>query len=196
MLLLYVLIALAIVFAVPAIRRALVTRWIMPILAGTLPRMGDTERIALEAGTVWWDAELFSGRPRWKKLLEFKPKPLTPKERAFLDGPVEELCRMVQDWDVVQKGDLSPEAWAHLKKHRFFGMIIPESYGGLGFSALAHSAVITKISSRSVTAAVTAMVPNSLGPAELLLHYGTEAQKNYYLPRLATAEEIPCFALT
>jgi acyl-CoA dehydrogenase len=196
MLFLYILIALAVVFLVPAIRRALVTRWIMPILAGTLPRMGDTERIALEAGTVWWDAELFSGRPRWKKLLEFKPKALTPKERAFLDGPVEELCRMVQDWDVVQKGDLSPEAWAHLKKHRFFGMIIPESYGGLGFSALAHSAVITKISSRSVTAAVTAMVPNSLGPAELLLHYGTEAQKNYYLPRLATAEEIPCFALT
>ena len=196
MLLLYILIALAIVFVVPAIRRVLVTRWVMPILAGALPRMGDTERIALEAGTVWWDAELFSGRPRWKKLLEFKPKPLTPKERAFLDGPVEELCRMVQDWDVLQKGDLSPEAWAHLKKHRFFGMIIPESYGGLGFSALAHSAVITKISSRSVTAAVTAMVPNSLGPAELLLHYGTEAQKNYYLPRLATAEEIPCFALT
>ncbi|HEX5031105.1 MAG TPA: acyl-CoA dehydrogenase [Candidatus Eisenbacteria bacterium] len=196
MVLLYVLIAIAIVFAVPPIRRALVTRWVMPILAGALPKMGETERIALEAGTVWWDAELFSGRPRWKKLLEFKPKPLSPKERAFLDGPVEELCRMVHDWDVLQKGDLSPETWAHLKKHRFFGMIIPESYGGLGFSALAHSAVITKISSRSVTAAVTAMVPNSLGPAELLLHYGTEAQKNHYLPRLATAEEIPCFALT
>ena len=196
MILLYILIALAIVFAVPAIRRALITRFIMPVLGKSLPRMGETERIALEAGTVWWDAELFSGRPRWKKLLEFKPKPLTPKERAFLDGPVEELCRMIDDWDVIQRGDLSPEAWAHLKKHRFFGMIIPEEYGGLGFSALAHSQVITKLSSRSVTAAVTAMVPNSLGPAELILHYGTDAQKKYYLPRLASAEEIPCFALT
>jgi acyl-CoA dehydrogenase len=194
--LLFVLIAFAVVLAVPPIRRALITRWVMPILAGTLPRMGETERIALEAGSVWWDAELFSGRPRWKRLLEFKPKPLTPKERAFLDGPVEELCRIIDDWDVIQKGDLSPEAWAHLKKHRFFGMIIPEEYGGLGFSALAHSAVITKISSRSVTAAVTAMVPNSLGPAELILHYGTDAQKKHYLPRLASAEEIPCFALT
>jgi len=188
--------AFAIVFLVRPVRRALITRAIMPVLARTLPRMGETERIALEAGTVWWEAELFSGRPCWKKLLEFHPKELTQRERAFLDGPVNELCRMVNEWDVIQRGDLPGEAWEHLKKHRFFGMIIPEEYGGLGFSALAHSAVITRLSSRSVTAAVTAMVPNSLGPAELLLHYGTDQQKRHYLPRLATGEEIPCFALT
>ncbi len=190
------LIALGIVFTFPPVRRLLVTRWIMPILAGTLPRMGETERIALEAGTVWWEAELFSGHPRWKKLME-APKPtLTDREQAFLDGPVNELCRMVDDWDVIQSGDLPPAAWEFLKKNRFFGMIIPQEYGGLGFSALAHSAVITRLSSRSVTAAVTAMVPNSLGPAELLLHYGTEIQKRHYLPRLAQGDEIPCFALT
>ena len=188
--------ALAIVFMFAPVRRLVVTRWLMPVLKGALPRMGATERIALEAGTVWWEAELFSGRPRWKKLLQ-EPKPeLSDRERAFLDGPVNELCRMIDDWDVVQRGDLSAAAWDFLKKHRFFGMIIPEEYGGLGFSALAHSAVITRLSSRSVTAAVTAMVPNSLGPAELLLHYGTDIQKRHYLPRLATAEEIPCFALT
>ena len=190
------LIALALVLAVPPIRRVLLTRWLMPILAGALPRMGETERIALEAGTVWWEAELFSGRPRWRKLLDFRPRALTERERAFLDGPVNELCRMVEDWDVVRGGDLPPQAWEFLKKQRFFGMIIPEEFGGLGFSALAHSAVIAKLSSRSVTAAVTAMVPNSLGPAELLLRYGTEAQKRHYLPRLATGDEIPCFALT
>ena len=187
---------LAIVFFVRPVRRVLVTRAIMPVLARTLPRMGETERIALEAGTVWWEAELFSGRPRWRKLLDFKPKALSERERAFLDGPVNELCRMVNEWDVIQRGDLPQEAWDHLKKHRFFGMIIPEEYGGLGFSALAHSAVITRISSRSVTAAVTAMVPNSLGPAELILQYGTDQQKRHYLPRLASGEEVPCFALT
>jgi acyl-CoA dehydrogenase len=191
-----VLAVLVLVFAVPPIRRSLVTRWIMPLVGSTLPRMGDTERIALEAGTVWWDAELFSGRPAWRKLLEFRPKGLTEAERAFLSGPVEALCRMVDEWDVIQRRDLPPEAWEFLKKHRFFGMIIPAEYGGLGFSAAAHSAVITKLSSRSVTAAVTAMVPNSLGPAELLLQYGTEEQKRHYLPRLARGEEIPCFALT
>ncbi len=191
-----VLAVLIVVFAVPPIRRILVTSWVMPIVGGALPRMGDTERIALEAGSVWWDAELFSGRPAWKKLLGFHAKPLTEAERAFLAGPVETLCGMVDEWDVLARRDLSPEAWAFMKKERFFGMIIPESYGGRGFSALAHSAVITKISSRSVTAAVTAMVPNSLGPAELLLHYGTDEQKNHYLPRLARGEEIPCFALT
>ncbi|HEU5310388.1 MAG TPA: acyl-CoA dehydrogenase family protein, partial [Candidatus Eisenbacteria bacterium] len=170
------------VFLIPPVRRVLITRHILPVLARALPRMGDTERIALEAGSVWWEAELFSGNPRWSRLVDFRPRKLTDKERAFLDGPVEELCRMTDDWDVIQRGDLSPEVWAHLKKHRFFGMIIPEEYGGLGFSALAHSAVITKLSSRSVTAAVTAMVPNSLGPAELLLHYGTPQQKQHYLP--------------
>jgi acyl-CoA dehydrogenase len=191
-----ILVLVAAVLLIAPIRRVLLTSWLMPILGATIPRMGETERIALEAGTVWWEAELFSGRPRWKQLLDFHPKTLTERERAFLDGPVTTLCAMIDDWDVIQRGDLSPEAWDFLKKNKFFGMIIPEEYGGLGFSALAHSAVITKISSRSVTAAVTAMVPNSLGPAELILHYGTDEQKRYYLPRLATGEEVPCFALT
>ena len=193
---LVILVLVLIVLAIPVVRRALITSWIMPIVGAALPRMGETERIALEAGSVWWDADLFSGRPAWKKLLAFHAKPLTESERAFLSGPVETLCGMVDEWDVLARQDLSPEVWAFLKKERFFGMIIPESYGGRGFSAAAHSAVITKISSRSVTAAVTAMVPNSLGPAELLLHYGTDEQKNHYLPRLARGEEIPCFALT
>jgi len=193
---LVLLIVVAIVLAVPPIRRAVLTRFLMPILSGVIPRMSETERIALEAGTVWWDAELFSGSPKWDRLLSFKPKPLTDEEREFLNGPTEELCRLVDDWDVNRRGDLSPEAWAYLKKERFFGMIIPKEYGGRGFSAAAHSAVITKISSRSVTASVTAMIPNSLGPAELLLHYGTDEQKRHYLPRLARGEEIPAFALT
>ncbi|MGE5177019.1 MAG: acyl-CoA dehydrogenase [Hyphomicrobiales bacterium] len=193
---LLVLLVLVLVFAVPPIRRQVLTRWLMPMVGGMLPRMGETERIALEAGSVWWDAELFSGRPDWKRLLSFKPKALTDAERAFLAGPVETLCGMLSEWDILQRGDLPPEAWDFLKKNRFFGMIIPEEYGGLGFSAAAHSAVITKIASRSVTASVTAMVPNSLGPAELLLHYGTEEQKKHYLPRLAAGEEIPAFALT
>lgn len=181
---------------VPLLRRHLVTRWVLRAMRRVLPRMGETERVALEAGTVWFDGELFSGRPDWKKLLAFKPKALTAKERAFLDGPVEELCRTLNEWDVVQRGDLPPETWAFLKQHGFFGMIIPEEFGGLGFSAAAHSAVIVKLASRSVTAAVTVMVPNSLGPAELLMHYGTEDQKRHYLPRLASGAEIPCFALT
>jgi len=196
MILTIVLAALALVFLVPVIRRNLITRPLMPLVASALPRMGDTERIALEAGSVWWEAELFSGHPEWKRLLSFRPKALTDAERAFLAGPVEELCRMLHEWEIMKRRDLSPEIWSFLKKNRFFGMIIPEEYDGLGFSALAHSAVITKLSSRSVTAAVTAMVPNSLGPAELLLHYGTDEQKRHYLPRLARGEEIPCFALT
>ena len=187
---------LALVFGITTLRRRLVTSWVIRLVAPLLPRLGDTERIALEAGTVWWDGDLFSGKPDWRKLLAFTPKVLSEKERAFLDGPVEELCKMVDEWEVVQRGDLAPEAWDFIKRHRFFGMIIPEAYGGLEFSAAAHSAVVTKLSSRSVTAGVTVMVPNSLGPAELVLHYGTEEQKQHYLPRLAIGEEIPCFALT
>jgi acyl-CoA dehydrogenase len=168
----------------------------MGLVRGALPRMGETERVALAAGTVWWERDLFSGRPNWRRLLAFSPKPLSEREQAFLDGPVEALCAMVREWDVAQAGDLPPAVWDHLKRHGFFGLIIPEPYGGLGFSAAAHSAVIVKVASRSVTAAVTVMVPNSLGPAELLLHYGTDTQKQQYLPRLARGEEIPCFALT
>ena len=188
--------SLALVFGVPAIRRVALSNRLMRVMRGILPSMGETERIALEAGTVWWDGDLFSGQPDWKKLLDFQSRPISPAERAFLDGPVEELCSMIDDWRIQQDRDLPPEVWAFLKEKKFFGMIVPESYGGLGFSAIGHSAVIAKVSTRSVAAAVTIMVPNSLGPAELLLHYGTDEQRDHYLPRLATGEEIPCFALT
>jgi acyl-CoA dehydrogenase len=180
----------------PALRRPIFSRAAMKAIRPLLPRMSSTERAALEAGTVWWERDLFSGRPDWRALLSFGPKPLSPSEQAFLEGPVEELCAMVREWDVVQANDLTPEVWSFLKRHGFFGMIIPEAYGGLGFSAAAQSAVIVKVASRSVTAAVTVMVPNSLGPGELLLRYGTDEQKRYFLPRLARGEEIPCFALT
>jgi acyl-CoA dehydrogenase len=189
-------IAATVALGVPLFRRLLVTRWLMRAVSKTLSPMSETERVALDAGTVWWDGELFSGDPDWPKLLAFPRRSLSVRERAFLDGPVEQLCGMLDDWEVAQHGDLPSVVWSFLKQHRFLGMIIPEEYGGLGFSASAHSAVVTKIASRSVTAAVTVMVPNSLGPAELLLHYGTDQQKRHYLPRLAAGEEIPCFALT
>ena len=188
--------AAAALFGIPAIRRPLISAPAMRRARSFLPRLGDTERIALEAGTVWWDGDLFSGDPDWRKLLDFQPQPLSDRERAFLDGPTDKLCRMIDDWQITQDRDLPQHVWDHLKRERFFGMIIPEEYGGLGFSAIGHSAVVTKVASRSIPAACTLMVPNSLGPAELLLHYGTDAQRDYYLPRLAAGEEIPCFALT
>ena len=187
---------LAVVVGVPILRRILVSRWVMRVLGSFLPRIGETERIALDAGTVWWDRDLFSGMPDWKKLVAFVPRKLSAEERAFLDGPVEELCGMLNEWEIVDARDLPAPVWDFIRQQRFFGMIIPKEYGGLGFSAAGHSAVVMKVASRSVTAAVTIMVPNSLGPAELLLHYGTDDQKRHYLPRLATGEEIPCFALT
>ncbi|MEZ5461117.1 acyl-CoA dehydrogenase [Dokdonella sp.] len=190
------LIVIAAVFGLPALRRTLVSRFVMPVFAKVLPRLGDTERIALEAGTVWWDADLFSGMPDWQKLIDFEARGLSDEEQAFLDGPVNEFCRAINDWEVYQQRDLPPEVWALIRKHRLFGLIIPREYGGHGFSALAQSRIVTRISSRSVTAAVTVMVPNSLGPGELLLHYGTQAQKDRYLRRLAEGVEIPCFALT
>jgi acyl-CoA dehydrogenase len=188
--------ALALLVGRPDWRRPWLTRSLMPRVGRLLPQLGETERIALAAGTVWWDKQLFSGAPDWPVLFDFRIQSLNESEQAFLDGPVEELCEMLNEWDVAQAGDLPESAWKFLKENRFFGMIIPEEYGGLGFSAQAHSAVVQKISSRSITAAVTVMVPNSLGPAELLLHYGTDAQRKHYLPRLARGEEIPCFALT
>ncbi len=189
-------IMVAILFGFKPLRRQIITRTIRPLLARALPRMGETERIALEAGTVWWDREIFSGNPNWAELFAFQAPPLSSEEKAFLEGPVAELCNMLDDWEISHRGDLPKEAWSFLKEHRFFGMIIPKQYGGLEFSAAAHSAVVTKVSSRNIATAVTVMVPNSLGPAELLLHYGTEEQKDYYLPRLARGEDIPCFALT
>lgn len=189
--------AAAVVVNVPGVRRTLLVKPIFALFRRMLPPLSRTEREALEAGTVWWDGELFSGNPDWEKLAAMPSPELTAEEEAFLAGPVEELCRMLDDWRITTElCDLPPEVWRFLKEQGFFGMIIPEEYGGKGFSALAHSQVIMKIAGRSVTAAVTVMVPNSLGPAELLLQYGTEAQKEYYLPRLAKGEEVPCFALT
>jgi acyl-CoA dehydrogenase len=182
---------------VAPLRRKLVTAPILRGFRSVLPSMSATEREALEAGTVWFDGELFAGRPDWSVLLD-TPKPaLTEAEQAFLDGPVETLCEMLDDWRITHElRDLPPEVWEFLKDNKFFGMIVPTSEGGLGFSAQAHSVVVAKISTRSITAAVTVMVPNSLGPAELLHRYGTEEQKHHYLPRLANGREIPCFSLT
>ena len=194
MLVLAALVALVTGFA--PLRRALFSHALMPVLGKALPRLGDTERVALEAGSVWWDAQIFSGRPDWSHLLDFRCQPLSEREQAFLDGPVTELCRQMDDWDIEQRRGLSEATWDYLKRERFFGMIIPERYGGLGFSEIGHSRVVTRIASRSIAAAVTVMVPNSLGPAELLLEYGTDEQKDRYLPRLADGREIPCFALT
>jgi acyl-CoA dehydrogenase len=190
-----VLLAGVLVFA-PA-RRRLLSRPLFKWFKSVLPPMSATEKDAIDAGTVWWDAELFSGRPDWDKLLRAPTAGLTTEERAFLDGPVEELCGMLDDWQISHElDDLPAEVWAYLRKHRFFAMIIPRQHGGLEFSARAQSEVVMKIASRSVAAAVTVMVPNSLGPGELLLHYGTPEQKQHFLPRLARGEEIPAFALT
>ncbi len=191
------LLAVVVPLNVTSWRRSLVTDRALPLLRSALPPMSQTEKDALDAGTVWWDGELFSGKPDWQKLLDIEKPKLSDEEQAFIDGPVEQLCALLNDWDITEKHhDLPPEAWQFIKDNGFFGMIIPKKYGGLEFSALAHSAVVMKVASRSVSAAVTVMVPNSLGPAELLLHYGTNEQKDHYLPRLAKGKEIPCFALT
>src|SRR5688572_7265260 len=196
-----VLWAVVVVFAlftiVIPVRRAVVTGPIFGIYKKVLPQISQTEQEALDAGSIWWDADLFTGKPEWKKLLAYPQVKLSTEEQAFLDGPVEELCGMLDEWDIVHnRMDLPPEAWKFIREKGFLGIIIPKSYGGLGFSAFAHTEIVTKISTRSGTAAVTVMVPNSLGPAELLIHYGTDEQKNHYLPRLAKGLEIPCFALT
>lgn len=187
---------LLLIFNVPPIRRVLVSSMVMKILKGIMPAISDTERTALEAGTVGAEGELFSGSPNFKKLMDEPYPNLTPEEKAFLEGPVERLCEVIDDWEIWEERDIPQAAWDIIKKEKFLGMIIPKEYGGLGFSALAHSEVIKKVSSRSVPACISIMVPNSLGPAELLVHYGTEEQKKKMLPRLATGEEIPCFALT
>jgi len=184
-------------FAIKPLRRLLISDRLYGWFRRVMPSVSDTEQEALDAGTVWWDAQIFSGRPRWRSLLKVPAPSLSEKEQAFLDGPVDELCRMLDDWEICDKHrNLPSEVWDFILEKRFFGLIIPEAYGGLGFSAQANSAIVLKLASRNLTAAVTVMVPNSLGPGELLLHYGTEQQKQHYLPRLASGDEIPCFALT
>src|ERR1700751_738741 len=194
---LWVLLAALWLLNVRALRKALITRPFLKTYLRLLPRMSQTEKEAREAGPVWWDGELFTGAPKWEKLLAARPPQLSATEQAFLDGPCEELCRMLDEWNIThERADIPPQVWEFLKTRGFFAMIIPKRYGGLEFSASAHSCVLAKIASRSATTSSTVAVPNSLGPAELLNHYGTEEQKDYYLPRLARGEEVPCFALT
>ncbi len=188
----------ATLFVFPSIRRQVITKQIIVLIKylKLLPKISDTEKTALKSGTVWVDGELFSGNPNFKTIFSQNYPILSKEEKSFLENEVEELCAMCIDDEVYHNKDLSPQTWQYLKDKKFFGMIVPKTYGGLGFSAFAHSSVIQKLSSRSVPLAITAMVPNSLGPAELLLHYGTKEQQNYYLPRLAIGQDIPCFALT
>jgi len=176
-------------------------RWIseplLKLFKRVTPSMSQTEKEALDAGSVWWDGELFSGKPKWKKLQQIPTPKLTAEEQAFIDGPVEQLCNIIDDWKITNEDyDLTAETWEFLKHNGFFSLIIPKQYGGLDYSNLAHSEVVMKIATRSVSAAVSVMVPNSLGPAKLILEYGTQKQKDYYLPRLAKGDDIPCFALT
>ena len=185
------------IFAVPTIRQTLVSQKALSLFKKVLPAMSQTEKEALEAGTVWWEAELFKGKPEWKKLQNIADPKLSEAEQAFLDGPVNDVCEMVNDYQVTHElADLPSEVWQYLKDHKFFAMIIKKKYGGLEFSAYAQSLVLQKLTGVSSVLSSTVGVPNSLGPGELLQHYGTEAQKNHYLPRLAEGKEIPCFALT
>ncbi len=187
-----------VLFLVKPIRRIIITKPLIFILKkiGALPKVSETEEIALRAGNVWIEEELFSGRPNFKRIFNEPYKKLSKAEKSYMDNQVNKLCELIDDWSVFTERDLSKETWNYLKKEKFFGMIIPKKYGGLGFSALGHSAVVQKLATRSQVAAITVMVPNSLGPAELLMKYGTEKQKDYYLPRLADGREIPCFGLT
>jgi acyl-CoA dehydrogenase len=194
---LWILLAALVLLNIDAFRTRFISRPFLRTYRRLLPSMSQTEKDALEAGTVWWDGELFTGGPNWDKLLSAAVPRLSAEEQAFLDGPCEELCRMIDDWDIThRRADLPPQLWDYIKSKGFFAMIIPKKYGGLEFSAYAHSCVLVKLSSRSGVVASTVAVPNSLGPAELLLHYGTDEQRSHYLPRLARGEEVPCFALT
>lgn len=178
-------------------RRDTITRPIFKWASRVMPPISETERDAIDAGTVWWDGELFTGNPDWNKLLAMAPAKLSAEEQAFMDGPVRQLCAMVDEWKLAwEDRDLPREVWDFMRGQKFFGMIIPKEYGGLGFSNTAHSEVVRTVSSASVVAGVTVMVPNSLGPGELLMHFGTDKQRDYWLPRLADGREIPCFGLT
>jgi acyl-CoA dehydrogenase len=188
---------IAVPLNLPAFRRSRLSAPMLAVYRKITPTLSPTEQIALEAGTVGFEGQLFSGKPDWSELLGQAVPELSLEEKAFLDGPVEALCAQINDWQITHElADLPEDMWQFIKDNKFFGMIIPKQYGGLQFSALAHSAVLQKLASMSATVSSTVAVPNSLGPAELLLHYGTEEQKNYYLPRLADGLEVPCFALT
>ncbi|RLQ20244.1 acyl-CoA dehydrogenase [Seongchinamella sediminis] len=188
--------AVILVLNVPGWRRSWLARPVYERLRKAMPPMSKTEREALEAGTTWWEKDLFSGNPDWGKFANIKPPQLTEAEQTYMDVEVENLCKLIDDWDVQQRQDLSPETWDYLRQHGFFGLIIPEEFGGRDFSPYAQSRVMSKIASRSISVAVTAMVPNSLGPGELLVKYGTDEQKKRWLPGLADGTELPCFGLT
>ncbi len=189
--------AIALPLNLRSLRQTYISRPILRAFRNIMPSMSSTEKEALEAGTTWWETDLFRGAPNWAKMHQFPAPRLTDEEQAFLDGPVETLCAMADDWQITHElADLPPEIWQYLKQHRFFAMIIKKEYGGLEFSAYAQSCVLKKLMGVSGTLASTVCVPNSLGPGELLQHYGTDEQKQHYLPRLACGDEIPCFALT
>ncbi len=192
-----VIIGFFVVFGIPPIRKTLISSHIFSLYKSIMPEMSSTEKDAINAGSVWWDGDLFSGKPNWKTLHNYGKPSLSAEEEAFLNGPVETVCNMVNEWEINHKdADLSPEIWQYLKDHKFFAMIIKKEFGGLEFSAYAQSRVLQKISGSSIVLASTVGVPNSLGPGELLQHYGTPEQQQHYLPRLASGLEIPCFALT
>jgi len=193
-----ILFLVILVLTVPILRRNLITVWIVSAIAHfkLLPKISETERAAIEAGNAWVEQEFFTGKPNFQRMLAASYPELSPEEQAFVDGPVEQACQMATDWEIYQRKDLPPDLWKFLKHERFFGMMIPQEFGGLGFSNRAYSAVMVKLASRSFTHVATVGVTNSLGPAKLLLRYGTPEQKARYLPRLAIGEEIPCFALT
>ena len=195
--LLILLVILALVFGVADIRRNLITKPVFTVFKKILPPLSDTEREAMEAGDVWWDGELFKGKPDWQKLHSFPKAELSAEEQAFMDNQVETLLKMLDDYKIVQEQrDLPKPVWDYIKREGFFAMIIPKAYGGREFSAIANSTIVSRIATRSLTAAVTVMVPNSLGPGELLMHYGTQEQKDRWLPSLANGTDVPCFALT
>lgn len=190
--------AVMLLFLIKPVRALVISPAIMALMRklGVVPQISATERTALEAGVVWIEKDLFSGKPDFEKILKEPYGTLTAEEKAFIDGPVEELCRLCNPWKIWKNREVPQDVWDFIKQKGFLGMIIPKEYGGLGFSAMAHSEVVMKVASRSLSTSISVMVPNSLGPAELLIHYGTEAQKNYWLPRLAKGEEVPCFGLT
>ncbi len=196
----WVLVPLAIILlplVFTPLRKSLISAPVFKGFRKVMPPMSRTEKEAIDAGTTWWEGDLFRGKPDWEKLHNYPQPKLTEEEQAFIDGPVEEACRMANDYQITHElADLPPELWAYLKEHRFFAMIIKKEYGGLEFSAYAQARVLQKLAGVSGILAITVGVPNSLGPGELLQHYGTEAQKDHYLPRLARGQEIPCFALT